>query len=198
MLEQRRFRTLAMATLIAAATLLLASCGGSRDVGGGANGDGATAGTDATAASPADAGENGAERVIHIHAEEVAFHPSAIDVKVGETVRLVLDNHDRILHDYTVDEPKFVVLDSEGGAVHDMDEHMAAEGSDAEGNQGAMAHSEGGEDTLVSAAPLHIAAEGSSHADLVFRATAPGNYVFYCSVPGHRQAGMEGVIRVSR
>ncbi|GBD24085.1 Plastocyanin [bacterium HR29] len=192
MLKQRRFPTLAVASLVTVGTLLLASCGGSSDAGG-VKGDGGAEKADTAADSSGGARETGTERVIHIHAEKVKFRPSEIEVKVGEVVRLVLDNHDPVLHDYTVDEPRFVVLDSEGGAVHDMGGHTEGDAVD----EGAMAHSESGDAPLVSATPLHIAAQGSTHADLVFRATKPGTYVFYCSVPGHRQAGMEGLIRVT-
>lgn len=40
-----------------------------------------------------------------------------------------------------------------------------------------------------------IAGKGSSSV-MVFRADKAGEYVYYCSVPGHRAAGMEGMIQV--
>lgn len=42
----------------------------------------------------------------------------------------------------------------------------------------------------------HVAAEAGSTAIGGFRAITPGRYAFYCSVAGHRQAGMEGVLVV--
>lgn len=36
----------------------------------------------------------------------------------------------------------------------------------------------------------HVAAVGETRSGGL-RAGAPGRYVFYCSVPGHRQAGMK-------
>ncbi len=38
----------------------------------------------------------------------------------------------------------------------------------------------------------HIAAEGGDVGVGGFRAGEPGEYTFYCSVEGHREAGMEG------
>lgn len=61
---------------------------------------------------------------------------------------------------------------------------------------------EGGEHTFVFEDPratfrgLAVASPGESDAGRVFFPEA-GDYVFYCSIPGHRAAGMEGVITVS-
>lgn len=127
--------------------------------------------------------EAGPERVIHVHAENVKFEPNTIRVKRGETIRVVLDNHDAFLHDYTTDEAEFIVH-SVTGAEHTEHESVMPEGDHEMGEQ-------------VSLQPLHVAAEGNEHTDLVFQATEPGEFEFYCSVAGHKEVGMVGTIVVT-
>lgn len=42
----------------------------------------------------------------------------------------------------------------------------------------------------------HVPADAGETSDGGFRAPEPGRYPFYCSVAGHREAGMEGVLVV--
>ena len=46
--------------------------------------------------------------------------------------------------------------------------------------------------TVLGATPTFIG--GTRRVTLKLK---PGTYTFYCSVPGHRQAGMEGTLKVS-
>ncbi|MDA0302102.1 MAG: plastocyanin/azurin family copper-binding protein [Chloroflexi bacterium] len=43
---------------------------------------------------------------------------------------------------------------------------------------------------------MHVAAEAGRVAEIEFTPTQAGTYVFYCTVPGHREAGMEGKLIV--
>ncbi len=115
----------------------------------------------------------GEERVIDVRTEDFKFVPDTITVKVGETIRLKLENLDPVLHDYTTDEAEFIILEASGASHGDHDVDTEAQ---------------------VSLQPLHIAAEGNEHGELVFTATEAGEYEFYCSVPGHREAGMVGTV----
>ncbi len=43
---------------------------------------------------------------------------------------------------------------------------------------------------------VHVAADGGETAEGGLRADEPGEHIFYCSVAGHREAGMEGTLTV--
>lgn len=121
------------------------------------------------------ASDEGGEVSFHVHAGELYFDPEVISVKAGDTVRVVFDNHGATLHDFTTDAERFIIV-SEQGAAH-----------------GGAGHDEAG----VGLRPLHVAAEGGTEAELLFKAEAPGEYAVFCSVPGHRDGGMEARIIVT-
>ena len=138
------------------------ACGGSDDGGGSARSGGA--------AGPLE---------VRLVADEgggaLTFEPKEIRARVGQTVRLVLDNKGLALHDFNVvDMPVRVVMAT--GAEHGGHE------TGAEGDSG-MA--------------LHVASDPGQRGELEFVPLEPGTYVFFCSVPGHQEAGMEGQIIVS-
>jgi plastocyanin len=52
-------------------------------------------------------------------------------------------------------------------------------------------------DFTIEGKGLVVAVDGGKTAKGGFRLTKPGKYTFYCSITGHRAAGMEGTITVS-
>lgn len=191
----------AVALLALALVALIAACGGS------------SSGSD-DAAGHSDGGivVSGDELVITMRTEDFKFVPESVTIKVGQTVRLRLDNHDPVLHDYTTDEADFIVLEASGAAHGDHE--VVAAASVGDDGDAVASHDDDDDDhdadsdtdsdmdsdmdmdpeAQVSLQPLHIAAEGDEHGELVFEATEVGEYVFYCSVPGHQEAGMVGTI----
>jgi uncharacterized cupredoxin-like copper-binding protein len=130
-----------------------------------------TAGETAGGTPPADGTppDDGAEpqAITVVSSDDFTFDPDALTVTAGQPVVITLDNSGgAIEHDFASDE--MPVSDVvEDGTAHEGD-----------------------------TTEVHVAADGGGSATLEFTPTEAGEYVFYCSVEGHRDAGMEGTITV--
>ena len=51
-------------------------------------------------------------------------------------------------------------------------------------------------DFTIDDVDVHVAAEGGETAEGGMRIDEPGTYDYYCTVAGHREAGMEGTLTV--
>jgi uncharacterized cupredoxin-like copper-binding protein len=121
----------------------------------------------AAACSSAPAATDTGARQVTLTMSSLSFSPSEIRVKVGQPVRLTLQNNDTLLHDFSSMDAMVKVMHGEG-AAHDMDSEMS----------------------------MHVAAEAGQQATLEFKPTQTGTYEFFCSVAGHKEAGMLGKLIV--
>jgi uncharacterized cupredoxin-like copper-binding protein len=111
-----------------------------------------------------------ATRTIEITmSDKMRFSPDRIEVKQGETVKLVVRNSGKMLHELVI------------GTRKELDEHAAlmAKFPKMEHDEPYMAH---------------VAAGKTG--ELVWTFNRPGEFDFACLIPGHYQAGMVGKIRV--
>jgi len=110
-------------------------------------------------------------RVIRISmSDQMRYDPSEIRVKAGETVKFVVKNQGRMLHE--------IVL----GTLPELKEHaeLMRKHPGMEHNEPHMAHVNAGKAQ-----------------DLVWQFTKPGEFHFGCLIPGHIEAGMMGRIIVA-
>ncbi|AEF22202.1 cupredoxin domain-containing protein [Pseudomonas fulva] len=111
-----------------------------------------------------------ATRTVHIHMnDQMRFVPDRLDVKEGETVRLVLHNDGQLLHEFVL------------GDKAQLDEHAAMML-----RQPNMAHT--GMDML------HV--QPGEEGEVTWTFDRAGTFDFACLIAGHYQAGMVGKVAV--
>jgi uncharacterized cupredoxin-like copper-binding protein len=105
----------------------------------------------------------------------MTYSPSTFEVKAGVPVELTFVNEGELEHDFSILEiPVESVSEPEAmSAEHEME--MGAAAMDP---------------------ALHVAAEPGATGHMTFTPTQPGSYEFYCTVPGHKDAGMVGTMTV--
>ncbi len=101
--------------------------------------------------------------------DNMRFSPDRIEVRQGETVRLVVKNAGKVLHELVI------------GTRQELDEHAAM----MKKHPG-MEHDE--------PYMAHVAAGKTGQ--LVWNFNRAGDFEFACLIPGHYEAGMIGKVRV--
>ena len=101
--------------------------------------------------------------------DAMRFTPDRIEVKQGETVRLVHHNAGKIMHEFVL------------GTKTELDEHAAlmTKFPNMEHDEPYMAHVGPGKT-----------------GEIVWTFNRPGEFDFACLIPGHYQAGMVGKVKV--
>jgi len=117
------------------------------------------------------AGERGKARTIEIRmSDDMRFTPSRIEVREGETVRFVVRNAGKVLHEMVIGTPGELRAHAEMMKKHPGMEH---------------------DEPFMT----HVAASRSG--EIVWNFNRPGSFQFACLIPGHFEAGMIGTIEVA-
>lgn len=106
-----------------------------------------------------------------VEMQDVLFVPETLTIQAGDVVALMLENTGAIPHDFTIDR-----IDAD----HAYGEMVAVDGHNDHGDEYAM----------------HHALDGGHGSEMRLRVHEPGEYEFWCTVPGHREAGMVGTLIV--
>lgn len=108
--------------------------------------------------------------------DELAFDPDRIQARVGQPVRLTINNSGTALHDFTVEDMAVEDVTSDGS------------GATATGGHGMDMSSE---------YALHVVVEGGGSGTLEFMPMEAGEYEFMCTATGHADGGMTGTLVVT-
>ncbi|OZU89110.1 hypothetical protein CIL03_08860 [Virgibacillus indicus] len=111
---------------------------------------------------------NSKDNGLLIKANEYDFLPSDINIQVGETITMSIENTGTVEHDLEIID-------------------FAPEGV-----QRKTSHNHG-----LSANTIHLHAEPGKKETISFTPVEKGIYKFVCTIPGHKESGMIGTLKVS-
>jgi plastocyanin len=114
-----------------------------------------------------------APAAITVQAFNMHYDPDTLELTAGQPVKLTFENNDVVDHDFSVQE---IALDAVGPT---------------------QAPLEGHDMTHVDHEPeLHVSTLSNTSQTLEFTPTTPGTYEYFCTVAGHKEAGMHGTLVV--
>ena len=113
---------------------------------------------------------------LELTATDIAFDTTRLEVMAGQPVRLTLNNEGALEHDFSIMEMPLM-----GNVMSDeMEEEMP--GHDMS--------------SMAVEPEIHVAAAMNSSNTIEFTPSEPGEYTYFCTVAGHKEAGMMGTLVV--
>jgi uncharacterized cupredoxin-like copper-binding protein len=108
------------------------------------------------------------ETIIRLETSGLKYSPTSFVVNKGQQISLILDNVDSIEHDFEI---KRINITNININTHHSDN--------------------------LSKSTIHLHGQPKSKSELKFVPLDSGTYEFYCTIPGHKAAGMKGIMKVS-
>jgi uncharacterized cupredoxin-like copper-binding protein len=111
--------------------------------------------------------ENNNNAIIRIETLGLQYNPSSFSIREGQPISLILENKDSIEHDFEI---RKININSKSNNHH---QHSGSAASD-----------------------IHLHGLPKSQNEFTFIPLESGLYEFYCTIPGHKKAGMKGIMKV--
>lgn len=108
-----------------------------------------------------------------VQMQDFSYNPSSVTIPAGQPVTLTVDNTGNVEHDFVVEK------------INVTTEMIQDNGSTAH-------HAHGEEENY----DLHVSARPGEASILQMTVSEPGTYEVFCSVEGHKEAGMIGKLIV--
>jgi len=103
--------------------------------------------------------------------DKMRFTPNHVSVKLGETVRFVLKNEGKLMHEFVI------------GTQDELDQHAAMMKK-----YPGMEHDE----------PFMAHVAAGKTGEIIWTFNRPGDFGFACLIAGHYEAGMIGTVTVNK
>jgi len=116
------------------------------------------------------------DRKMAVTMNDMSFEPAFLEVRTGETVRFTVVNKSQVDHDFTIGDD----------ATQKKHRAEMLEMIEKAGN---MDHHDD---------PNAISVKAGETKELIWKFSRAGKFEFDCNMPGHYEAGMKGVIAVTR
>ncbi|WP_322002933.1 cupredoxin domain-containing protein [Marinobacter alexandrii] len=127
-------------------------------------------------------------RTIQVEMQDNYFEPESIEVVRGETVRFVIENKGKLVHEFNIGTPD--MHEGHQKEMMMMVEHGVIQGGKL--NESMMSMDMGNGKTMNHDDPNSVLLEPGQTKEIVWTFSTKTNMEFACNVPGHYEAGMYG------